>query len=164
MGTRACGRKVGDVLDSLGKGSKISNMKRTKRTVIAGALVVGVAAAGVILVSVAAAGPDWACPKERIAVETFELASGGGYKTTEEAIKDQARVLAADGVASEEALLAAAAASGDSGRLVVEGELVAEIGFARLSDGTWTIASATFCSPPPESGGSPFPTPAGEGS
>lgn len=119
------------------------------------------AAGALALGSSASADEDWACADDQIATEAFDLASGGGYKTTDDALADQATVLAKDGVADAEEVAdaAAVAAENDSGRIEIDGRVVADVSFAELSDGTWTIGSVTYCSPQPGDGGSSGPTP-----
>jgi len=130
-------------------------MKPSKATLAV--VVLSVAAAGCADGSGAArsgtANEKWACAPDHIATSVYELAADGGYETTDAALQDTAKVLASDGVADQEALADAAEASGESGRLVIEGEIVADVAFAQLDDGTWTVASVQYCSPPPGDGG-----------
>jgi hypothetical protein len=107
----------------------------------------------------AAADEKWACAPEQIATSEYELDTGGGYETTDAALKAVTRVLASDDVADQAALTDAAAAADDSGRLVIDGEIVADVEFSKLEDGTWTVSSVKYCSPPPGEAGSPAPTP-----
>lgn len=143
------------------------------KVAVAVAVLLGLAAAACAerpeqAVSGAAADDEkWACAPDRIATSEFELAAEGGYETTDAALMATAKLLAGDGVADKEALTDAASAAGDSGRLVIEGEVVADASFAKLDDGTWTVSSVRYCSPPPGDAGSPAPTPtddAGEAS
>jgi hypothetical protein len=131
------------------------------RSLMALAGVLALAGGALALGSSASADKDWACSDDQLATEEFELASGGGYKTTDDALVDQATILAKDGVADAADLAdaAAVAAENDSSRLVIDGRVVADVSFAELSDGTWTIGSVTYCSPPPGDGGSSGPTP-----
>lgn len=114
----------------------------------------------------AAADAKWACAPDQIATTISQLAAGGGYETTDAALVATAKLLASDGVADREALMDAASAAGDSERLagdserlVIEGEVVADVAFAKLDDGTWTVSTVQYCSPPPGEAGSPAPTP-----
>ena len=133
------------------------------RSLMALAGILALAAGGTILLgSNASADKDWACPEDRLAMEVFDLAPGGGYETRKGALTAEAKVLARDGVANSEELAGAADAAsveGDSARLVIDGSVVADVSFAELSDGTWTIGTAQYCSPPPDDGGNPGATP-----
>ncbi|MEX1264092.1 MAG: hypothetical protein WEE66_09185 [Actinomycetota bacterium] len=124
------------------------------------AIVTALVLAAFGFISVSTAGDVWACDSNRIATSVFEVAEEGGYPTTDAALLAAARLLANDGVADKRELEQAAADSLDgSGRLLLKGEIVAEVSRVKLGDGTWTAGSIQFCSPPPVGGGDPVPTP-----
>jgi hypothetical protein len=102
----------------------------------------------------------WACAPNRIAQTTFTLDySASGQETRDAALLVAAELLANDGVADEEALAEAAAApAADSGLLVIQGEIVADVSLTQLEDGTWSIAGMLHCTVP-ATGGTPGPTP-----
>ncbi len=138
---------------------------KASKAVLAVAAVLAIAAAGCADSSGAArpravVDENWACSPDQIATSQYELATEGGYKTTDAALLATTKVLASDGVADQKTLVDAAASAGDSGRLVVEGEIVADVAFAKIDDGTWTVSTVRYCSPPPGEAGSPAPTPA----
>jgi hypothetical protein len=116
-----------------------------------------------VVVSVASAGPEWACTPDQIAVDLYDVGDGGGYRSKTETLEDTARVLAEDRVAAESALVLPT--DPDDGHLYVQGDVVAEVTFAELPDGSWTVSTVRYCPPAPVTGASsPLPTSAEEDS
>jgi len=99
---------------------------------------------------------EWGCPPERRALEVADSAPGGGASSRQELLREEAVVLAEDGVASRSALLDAVDSrtgptryEPSTGKLFVDGELLARFKAVELEDGTWTVGGVTFCFPPP---------------
>lgn len=151
-------------LDPASHGCYLPRMTTRGKVAVAVAALLGAIVAGAIIrPGGASAGSSWACASDHIANDVSTLAVGGGYKTTDEALLAEARSLAADKVADGQALTDAAVTDvgRSSGRLIIGGQIFAEVAFAKLQDGTWTVGSTRYCSPPPVDGGSPGPTPVG---
>lgn len=104
----------------------------------------------------AGGGTRWACDPSSIALALSTPAAGGGSRTPDEAVLAEARFLSADGVADAAQISAAMASregsdrfDPDTGSIIIEGELVAQVGVTQLQDGTWVVVSTRYCSPPP---------------
>jgi hypothetical protein len=125
--------------------------------VAAGTLTTGILVAAGIGQS---AGPydGWACPRERIATHTLELAGDEGVETEELAIANYLEFLATDGaiVSLDQHLAALSQRSGEtyfdpsSGRIHVDGGIRAEFSVTALSKGGFAVTRVVFCSTPPD--------------
>jgi hypothetical protein len=135
--------------------------KRTGLVIVAIAIVGGMAIGAAVR---AGASSDWACKPEQVAFAIVEHEPEGGASTAAEALRNEANAEAHFGVVTESQLdQALASDSGDTrydadtGMLYVDGSVVAKFRATQLTDKTWVVGSAQFCTVPPSDEGPSTP-------
>ena len=124
------------------------------------ALAGGAVAVTVVVIGLAIAfandDGEWGCPSVRRAVDVIDAAPTGGSSSRQISLREEAIMLADDGVASRTVLMQAIETrtgstryEPSSGKLFVDGELLAQFHAVQLADGTWTVGDITYCSAVP---------------
>src|SRR5262245_44700303 len=99
----------------------------------------------------------WACASDRIAIDSITFGPNGGSASAGEALESEILVLADYGVSDKQVLEQALSADSgptsydsNTGVLLVDNKVVAQLVATQLPDKTWGVQQVTYCSPPPE--------------